>query len=94
METRQWLNYPAALVAGLFIFGAHADDVTESFDEIDSNGDGYISRDEAQAMPSLADVDHWAKYDKDDDGQIDAVEFSAFEAKHMEKETQEPQPTE
>ncbi|MDH5258378.1 MAG: hypothetical protein OEX07_10225 [Gammaproteobacteria bacterium] len=51
----------------------------KTFDDIDSDGDGYISKKEAN------DIDHvksnWTAADKDNDGKLDVSEFSAFEGK-------------
>ncbi|SCZ55637.1 EF-hand domain-containing protein [Thiohalomonas denitrificans] len=49
-----------------------------SFQEIDQNGDGQISREEAQAHTSI--VNAWQDVDVDSDNQINEAEFSAFEA--------------
>ncbi|WP_303900830.1 PRC-barrel domain-containing protein [Thiohalomonas denitrificans] len=49
-----------------------------SFEEIDQDGDGYISREEAQEQADL--VNAWQNVDVDSDDQINEAEFSAFEA--------------
>ena len=49
-----------------------------TFEQIDTNGDGYISKDEAKV--SRAMTRNWAKADKDKDGHVDISEFSAFES--------------
>jgi Ca2+-binding EF-hand superfamily protein len=49
-----------------------------SFQELDTNGDGVISRDEAKKAPAVK-----AKFDQVDanrDGQLDMAEFAALEA--------------
>lgn len=51
---------------------------TLSFDQLDRNNDGYISRQEARRSEALADT--WHEYDQDRNNKIDPTEFSAFEA--------------
>jgi sporulation protein YlmC with PRC-barrel domain len=48
-----------------------------SFEELDKDGNGYISKDEAQPDKQLSD--NFAQADKNADNQIDQSEFSAFE---------------
>lgn len=52
------------------------DDV--SFSALDSNSDGYLSKDEAESDAGLKD--QWAAIDSNADGHIDKSEFSAFES--------------
>ena len=49
-----------------------------TFEQIDTNGDGYISREEAKVSRSMSQ--NWTKADKDKDGHVDISEFSAFES--------------
>lgn len=49
-----------------------------SFEEIDQNADGFISREEAQQHASI--VNAWQDVDINSDDQLDEAEFSAFEA--------------
>jgi len=47
---------------------------TGGFDELDTNGDGYLSMGEADDI-----VDDYEKVDANSDGRLDRAEFSAFE---------------
>lgn len=49
-----------------------------SFEELDQNGDGKISRSEAQQSPVLSQ--EWRQADRNNDQQLDQAEFSAFES--------------
>jgi hypothetical protein len=67
---------------------------------IDSNGDGKITREEVQAHEQLATQmrKQWKTADKNKDGQVDKAEFAAFrehvqeqmEEQHETQETGEP----
>lgn len=50
---------------------------SERFEQLDRDGDGSISREEAATEAAL--VDSWNEYDRDGDGKLDAEEFSAYE---------------
>ena len=54
----------------------------QRFEAIDTNGDGYISEQEAQAQQRL--LDSWGDVDLNSDGKIDQSEFSAFETEEVE----------
>lgn len=45
---------------------------------LDEDKDGFIQPEEAEAMPTL--VEQWTEVDVNEDGRIDAVEFSRFES--------------
>lgn len=49
-----------------------------SFESLDTDGDGYISEQEAQAHDALANS--WQDVDVNSDNQLDQAEFSAFES--------------
>lgn len=49
----------------------------QTYSTLDSNGDGYISKSEAQANPSLASK--FDIVDSDQDKQLDEGEFARFE---------------
>lgn len=49
----------------------------EGFAQLDANGDGNISREEAQSDPRLAG--QWDNLDSNRDGNVDQSEFSALE---------------
>ena len=64
-----------------------------TFEALDADGDGYISREEAKAAKALTEA--WKEADRDADGRLDVSEFSAFEARGRftppeEAETPEP----
>lgn len=67
---------PAALVLALSSGASLAVHESE-FSRLDTNQDGYISRDEASGKL----VDEYASADHDEDGLVDQSEFSAFEAR-------------
>ena len=56
-----------------------AAEVPKTFDELDTDHDGYISKSEAQNTKDLSK--DWAKADKDKNDKLDVSEFSAFESK-------------
>ncbi|RRQ21498.1 EH domain-containing protein [Thiohalobacter thiocyanaticus] len=64
----------SAFAAGSAIAGEQQD---ELFKMLDTNQDGYISAEEAQAHGDL--TSQWNSVDQNSDGQIDQSEFSAFE---------------
>lgn len=47
------------------------------FAQLDADGNGAISREEAQAVATL--TDNWSQYDQDGDGALDEEEFGRFE---------------
>lgn len=66
---------------------AHQEEATreiDSFTQLDEDGNGQISRQEAQGVATLSD--NWSRYDQDADGALDETEFSGFaqgtEAQH------------
>ena len=62
------------------------------FDDIDSDGDGYITKKEARDLTAIKS--DWKKADRDNDGKIDVAEFSAFEGRDMFQpaDVEEPEP--
>ncbi|MEI5637936.1 MULTISPECIES: EF-hand domain-containing protein [unclassified Pseudoalteromonas] len=62
----------SALLA-LASLGAHA---TSTFDQYDSDGDGYISLSESKANPKL--MAQFKDLDADQDGQLSPEEFAQF----------------
>lgn len=77
MKTMQITKTTMALLAAGFFTAAVADE--DIFIKLDVNEDGYISAQEAAADESL--YQHWETTDANQDGQVDAAEFSAFEVK-------------
>lgn len=58
---------------------AHQEEATreiDSFTQLDEDGNGQISRQEAQGVATLSD--NWSRYDQDADGALDETEFSGF----------------
>src|SRR5690606_1611763 len=54
------------------------DDIkSDRFSELDEDGDGSISREEAEAETKL--TDNWSTYDEDGDGSLNPQEYSGFE---------------
>ncbi len=60
------------LVASGTVFAATEEGKDVSFDEVDENGDGIITRDEAEAAPGLADS--FDSLDANADGVLDESE--------------------
>jgi len=58
---------------------------SDTFKQLDVNGDGYISTDEAAGHSKL--LRQWANVDKNADGQIEMSEFSAFESSSGSEDT-------
>ncbi|HEX7080434.1 MAG TPA: hypothetical protein VF329_05425 [Gammaproteobacteria bacterium] len=50
---------------------------SDLFERLDEDGDGAISRQEAQAEPSL--TASWSRYDRNGDDVLDSAEFSEFD---------------
>ena len=76
----------ATLLAG-FAFAANAGDAAqgkggpqERFKAADTNGDGKLSREEAKALPRIAE--HFDKIDADKDGFVTPQELQAMHRKH------------
>lgn len=54
-----------------------ADGPAIRFEDLDDDGDGHISRQEAAGQTQL--TEQWGRYDTDRNGRLDEAEFSAFE---------------
>lgn len=52
-----------------------------SFEQLDLDQDGNITKEEAQSAPELSQ--NWQQYDTNQDGQLDQSEFSAFESRQQ-----------
>lgn len=63
-------------VSGFAWAGAAADKT--SFEQLDANHDGQISRDEAKKSPEVSKK--FVQADTNQDGKLDAAEFAALEA--------------
>jgi hypothetical protein len=66
------------LILGLGVVTALSAEEVKTFEDLDINADGYISKDEAAAQKSIKR--NWAKVDADKNDRIDISEFSAFES--------------
>ena len=66
------------LVLGLGVVTALSAEEVKTFEDLDIDTNGYISKDEAMAQKSIKR--NWAKVDADKNGRIDITEFSAFES--------------
>jgi hypothetical protein len=94
MNKRFWLTSAATLLGGLALATVQASDTPlKTFEELDTNGDGYISQSEAQVVPDLMGVDHMAKYDTNKDGKLDKAEYSVYQAKHAPQHAPTTTPT-
>ena len=58
---------------------AAAEEYVQTFEEIDVDGDGYISAKEAEVRPDLSE--NLQASDTNKDGKLNSAEFSAFEGK-------------
>jgi hypothetical protein len=58
---------------------------TASFSSLDTNGDGYLTKQEAEARSGL--VENWEQADSNGDQQIDTTEFAAFEIEEVSQPT-------
>ncbi|MES9969287.1 MAG: hypothetical protein ABW092_04585 [Candidatus Thiodiazotropha sp.] len=76
MYKKTILKSALALAAAGFLTTAIAGD--DAFSKLDVNADGAISSEEATASEML--YKGWETADANQDGQVDAAEFSAFEA--------------
>jgi hypothetical protein len=76
MNKKAILQSVVALAAAGFLCTAVAGE--DAFSKLDTNADGSISSEEATASGIL--YKGWETADANQDGQVDAAEFSAFEA--------------
>jgi hypothetical protein len=68
----------AMFLAGVALAAEEQPASTMTFDDLDTNHDGYISQTEAKVRKDL--VKGWKTADQDQDNKLDLSEFSAFEA--------------
>jgi hypothetical protein len=80
----------SVLFAGSLYAAGEQQGTTASAQELDQDGDGIISKEEAKAHED-SDViaENWPQIDANDDGQVDVSEFSAFEEKRLPELLQE-----
>jgi hypothetical protein len=76
-----WLILLGALMLGLYyFFGVYLEDeeeITDEFQQLDRDHDGFISREDAKNRPDLSRV--FDKFDTDHDGRLSHHDFKAFE---------------
>ena len=78
MKAKEILIVAAVLALPLTVFAADSQSDSDSlFKKLDTNHDGYISKEEAQAYELLKK--NWDKADVNNRGMIDSADFSAFE---------------
>jgi len=58
---------------------AAAEEYVQTFEQIDADGDGYISVEEAKVRTDLSE--NLQASDTNEDGKLNSAEFSAFEGK-------------
>ena len=58
---------------------AAAEEYVQTFEQIDTDGDGYISVEEAKVRTDLSE--NLQASDTNEDGKLNSAEFSAFEGK-------------
>lgn len=85
----------SVLVAGALLVSGTAvsADFPATFEALDTNGDGYISNEEASARKDV--TKSWQAIDKNTDNKLDISEFDAFEGKGRyttPEESEEPEP--
>jgi hypothetical protein len=79
MKNRLAFIAAAASAVVLSASMAQAGEYPVTFEQLDKDGNGYISSDEAKARPDLSAG--LTASDKDGDGKLNSAEFSAFEGK-------------
>lgn len=76
-----WFIMLGAMMLGMYYFVPafieHEEEITEDFEGLDRDHDGYISREDAANWKSLAST--FDKFDVDHDGKLSRVEFESFE---------------
>ena len=77
MKTLVSISVPLLFYA-LTVLAANSLPYSATFNDVDSNGDGYLNKAEAIERGDLAR--QWSKIDKDQDGKIDLSEFTAYES--------------
>jgi len=63
----------------IFVPVLSAGELPMTFDELDENQDGYITKSEVSEQAELSKS--WSKVDKDSDKKIDITEYSAYQGK-------------
>ena len=71
------LGLSAGSIAGEMGSGYEKQSAAPSFTELDSNSDGYLTREEVEGNTAI--IESWDQADSNSDNQLDSAEFSAFE---------------
>jgi len=79
MKKRASLTVVTASAILLFTGTAGAEEFVQTFEQIDADGDGYISVEEAKIRADLSE--NLQASDENGDGKLNSAEFSAFEGK-------------
>jgi Ca2+-binding EF-hand superfamily protein len=83
----RYVIFSALVIAAGSVYAGSQSTESEMFRNLDQDQNGAISQQEASKQQTLSQ--DWAKYDTNQDGQINASEFSAFEMEQ--KEPTQPQ---
>jgi hypothetical protein len=78
MNKKASLSVVTASAILLFTGPIGAEEFVQTFEQIDVNGDGYISVEEAEIRADV--LDNLEAIDENGDGRLNSAEFSAFEA--------------
>lgn len=77
------LAIPAVfIITSALTASSFAGDASERFSQLDADGDGAISLEEATVDPNVADA--WGSIDANQDGKLESAEFSAYEEQSKE----------
>jgi len=84
-DAAQYQEVPGERMVGINTTGSETMEMPmgehdASFSKLDSNDNGYLSRQEAKQSSDLSD--HWSSADSNSDDKIDRAEFSAFEIRN------------
>lgn len=71
------LKFVFALVISTSINAACSGEQSRIYNQLDGNGDGYISAGEGAALEGL--TEHWQILDENKDGQLNTAEFAKYE---------------
>jgi len=79
MKIKRTVITAAFVATSAFATSTIAGEASERFTQLDANGDGAISLEEAAGDPKIAN--DWATIDANQDGRVESAEFSAYEEK-------------
>jgi len=76
-----WFILLGAMMLGIYYFLAvyleDEEEIAEDFQSLDTDHDGFISREDAKKIPDLVRI--FDRFDTDHDGRLSHVDFEAFE---------------